>query len=441
MRDLIVTLAVLGSLPFILLRPYVGVLVWSWLGYMNPHRFTWGFAYNFPFSQIVALTTIVAVVLSTDPKRIPWFGVTFIWLLFVVWMNITTVFAIDPEVSVPAWERAMKIQLIAWITLMLINDPQRLRYLIWVIVVSLGFFGVKGGIFSILTGGNYLVMGPPDSMIPENNSLAVALLMTLPLFRFLQLSYTQKWIKYALLAAMALTMLAILTSFSRGALIAILAMGVFMILKTPYRFRIGLVMLVMLPFMFAFMPDAWYERMATIETYRIDSSAMGRINAWYFAYNLVKDFPYMGGGFDTFTAELYIRYAPDPLTVLDSHSIYFEALAEQGFIGLGLFLMLGIMTFRMCSWVIKNTKEHEDLRWAYNLTSMLQISLVAYAVGGIFLGLAYYDLYYHIIGMAVITCGLVKKALAEKNPVEERQFVLAEQPTTEVGVKVTTDAK
>ena len=49
MRDLFVTLIVLGALPFAFLRPSIGVLTFSWLSYMNPHRLTWGFAYDFPF--------------------------------------------------------------------------------------------------------------------------------------------------------------------------------------------------------------------------------------------------------------------------------------------------------------------------------------------------------------------------------------------------------
>jgi hypothetical protein len=46
MRSLLVALLVFGSLPIIIVRPHVGVLVWSWIGYMNPHRLTWGFAYD-----------------------------------------------------------------------------------------------------------------------------------------------------------------------------------------------------------------------------------------------------------------------------------------------------------------------------------------------------------------------------------------------------------
>ena len=42
MRSLVLTLIVFGSIPLIIVKPPVGVLMWSWLGYMNPHRLSWG---------------------------------------------------------------------------------------------------------------------------------------------------------------------------------------------------------------------------------------------------------------------------------------------------------------------------------------------------------------------------------------------------------------
>ena len=67
MRDVLLTLLVFGSLPFILKRPHIGVLVWAWLSYMNPHRLTWSFAYDMPFAQIVAITLLIAL-FSTKEK-------------------------------------------------------------------------------------------------------------------------------------------------------------------------------------------------------------------------------------------------------------------------------------------------------------------------------------------------------------------------------------
>lgn len=414
MRDFLLLAAVYGAIPFILARPYVGILVWSWLGYMNPHRLAWGTAFDYRFSEVIGIATLVGFAISREPKRIPLTALTVIWLMLVAWMNVTTFYALVPELAVPHWERVMKIQLFAFLTLILIRGQLRINQLVWVIVLSLGFYGVKGGIFTILTQGEYRVFGPKWSFIEENNALALALIMTIPLMRYLQVEAENRLVRLGLLALMGLTVLSIFASHSRGGLLAGSAMALFLLLKSPHRLRVGLAMLVVIPCILLFMPQHWFDRMSTIRTYQEDSSAMGRINAWGFAFNLASDRPLVGGGFNTFTRELFKRYAPEPLDYHDSHSIYFEMLGEHGFVGVGLFLLVGILAFLTGTWIIRHTREFAELKWARNLAGLLQASLVGYAVGGAFLGLAYFDLYYHLVGLLVLLRAEVQRTLDGK---------------------------
>ncbi len=82
MRDVIITLMVFGMLPFILRYPWYGVLAWSWLSYMNPHRLAWGFAYNMPFAQIVAIVLLFSLLFSKEKKGLPANPLVIIWVLF-----------------------------------------------------------------------------------------------------------------------------------------------------------------------------------------------------------------------------------------------------------------------------------------------------------------------------------------------------------------------
>jgi probable O-glycosylation ligase (exosortase A-associated) len=381
---------------------------------MNPHRLTWSFAFAFPFAAIVGLATIVGVLFWKEPKRIPWTPLTVIWLLFVAWMCFTTLFALVPHDAYPEWERAMKIQLMAFLTIMLMGTRERLNALVWVIVLSIGFYGVKGGIFTILTGGRYMVWGPEGTFISGNTSIALALVMILPLMRYLQLTSSNRWLRYGLGIAMGLTSLAVISSYSRGAFLAVLAMGLFLLLKSRRRVVLILALLLMIPMVYSFMPDRWFERMQTIQTYEEDASALGRINAWWFAFNVAKERPIVGGGYRVFDKKLFYQYAPDPEDFHDAHSIYFEVLGEHGFVGLGLFLALGFLALRTAARVVRETKTQPNLNWARDLVSMLQVSMIGYAVGGAFLGLAYFDLYYHLIAIIVLTQVIIEKALREK---------------------------
>ena len=109
MRDILVTLIVFGALPFVFSRPYIGILLWSWISYMNPHRLAFGFAYNFPFALIIGAVTLVAVVFSKKNTNFFWTPIVGWLLFFNVWMTVTTLFSLQPEDSWIQWEKVVKI--------------------------------------------------------------------------------------------------------------------------------------------------------------------------------------------------------------------------------------------------------------------------------------------------------------------------------------------
>ena len=401
MRDIVVTLVIFGTLPFILWRPHIGVLVWTWIGFMNPHRLTWSFAYDMPFAMIVALVTLVSLLMSREPKKIPWARESIVLLIFLSWILLTTMQAMYPWLAWPHFNQIWKIQLMVFVTLMLMQSKERINQLVWVIAMSIGFYGVKGGIFTIVNGGVYHVKGPEGSFIGGDNEMGLALIMTIPLLRYLQLTTRSMWVRSFLAVAMVLCAAATVGSQSRGALVGIVAMGTFLWLKSRNKVFTAALGVVAIGPVLSVMPQQWYDRMATIQTYDQDQSAMGRINAWKMAFNMAKDRP-LGGGLESFQDYSFALYAPNPDDVHASHSIYFEVLGEHGFVGLGLFLMLGLMTWRTASWLIGRARRDREKRWAADLAAMVQVSLVGYASAGAFLGLAYFDYYYTLIALVVL---------------------------------------
>jgi probable O-glycosylation ligase (exosortase A-associated) len=412
MRDVIVTLIVFGSIPFILRSPTIGILMWSWLSYMNPHRACWGFALTMPFAQIVALSLIFSLFINKGDKTIPWTRESILLVLFLLWMLITTVFALNPESAWEQWDKVWKIQLVTFLTMMVMKDLRQIHLLVATIATSLGFYGVKGGLFTIMTGGSYRVWGPAGTFIGGNNEIGLALIMIIPLIRYLQIYSKPVWLKNGCLAAIGLCAVAILGTQSRGALLGIVAMGAFLVMKGKNRFLYCILAIIAGVILYQFMPESWHERMASIKSYDKDASAMGRINSWHFAVNLAKD-RLLGGGFESFTRDLFMVYAPNPNDVHDAHSIYFEILGEHGFIGLAIFLTLGIFTWRKAARTAKTAESYPELRQVADLMRMIQVSLVGYAVSGAFLGLAYFDLYYAFIAIVVISSSIVRKHVTE----------------------------
>jgi probable O-glycosylation ligase (exosortase A-associated) len=304
---------------------------------------------------------------------------------------------------------------------MLITDRKQLEALIWVIAISLGFYGIKGGIWTIGVGGAEHVLGPEGSFIAGNTEIGLALIMVLPLMRGLQLNSQRKLVRWGLSAAMLLTGLAILGTASRGAFVGGAAMAVMLWLKSRKKAVLLIVLLAAIPLFLSLMTEKWYQKMETIGTYEQDSSAMGRIRAWEFSTRMAIERPLTGGGFESYTPDNYLRFAPDLNAinergfVADAHSIYFQVLGHHGFIGLALFLVLLGTVWRTASGVIRQTRSRPDLKWAHDTAAMTQVSLFGFMVAGAFLGLAYFDLTYTLIAVIVITKTLVETELGRES--------------------------
>jgi putative inorganic carbon (HCO3(-)) transporter len=414
MRDLLITLIVFGSLPYIFKKPYIGILMWVWMSVMNPHTMGWGFATSFPFAAIIALATLTSLLVTKEPRDFPFNSVTWVFLAFWFWINLSTLFALQFDQVYFQWIKVTKIMLMVVVPLMLLKTKQHVQLLIWVLVLSLGFYGVKGGIFTIAGGGEFRVWGPASTFIEGNNEVALALVMVIPLMHYLQTMSPNKWIRRGFTVAMLLCAFASLGSYSRGALLAIAAMGGLLWFKSNKKLVLGLLMLLSVPVLVAFMPDKWGARMDTINTYQEDSSVQGRFNAWEMAFNLAKDRPLTGGGFEIYDYQTFARYAPNPQDVHAAHSIYFQALGEHGFVGLGLYLLLGFLTWRTGTWIVRNTAKLEEYKWAYSLANMIQVSLIGFAVGGAFLSLLYFDVPYYMMVAMVVTRVVVERELKEK---------------------------
>lgn len=416
MRDfLVVGIVLLGSL-YALKKPWIGVMLWTWVSLMNPHSLTYGFALSFPVAAITAISTLLGLLLTKE-RHSPFSESPAIWLIFfVVWICICYPFSYNIDGSSEMLIKVLKIDLMVLVTLMILKSRQHIEIFVFIVVASLGFYGVKGGIFTIATAGNYRVWGP-GGFIGGNNEIALALIMIIPFMRYFQLQATKKWIRHGISLAMLLTAAASLGSHSRGALLAIAAMTFYLWLKSPKKIMFGIAIAIAGAGLIIFMPDQWSARMNTIQTYEQDSSAMGRINAWWAAFNVAKEH-ITGAGFDMYNFDIFARFAPDPLDVHAAHSIYFQVLGEHGFIGLFLFLAIWVSTWRTANWLIRTGASIPEAAWCRDLGAMCQVALVGYLVGGAFLSLAYFDLPYNILIITVLAKTWVSKHRLAATPSE-----------------------
>lgn len=436
MRNLLIASVLFGVLPFIIWRARIGVYAWAWIAMMVPHRLGYGFVQTMPFAQLVAVLTLISTLFSRDKRPFPINSITVVYITFVLWMSLTCLFAMArPEVVLDQWVFVLKIHFMLFITLILLRGRQQIEILVWITTLSIAYYGIKGGAFTLLTGGGSRVWGPPGGVISGNNELGIALVMVMPFMYYLHQTVTGKWIKRGLIVGMILTGVGILGTQSRGALLSVLVMALVLAMKGKNRLKTGLGILVLLAVAVMFMPDSWTNRMNTIQTYQQDSSAMSRIYTWKTLWTMALDRPITGAGFATDNPVLFSMYAPPggvegyPANVVFvAHSIYLQALGEHGFPGLALYLLMGIVTWRKAGAIIKRTeKDSEYSEWVPLLMRMTQVSLIGFAVGGAFLTLVHFDLPYYIICYVVLVDATLRerastvmpRSAAVRVPVEE----------------------
>ncbi len=411
-------------------RPFIGALVFVWLGMMNPQRYTWGFAYDFPWSKLYAAVIFAGVLASKD--EILWKDSIQryrIMLLIVAWAAITTVFALEPGRAMNKFVDVVKIQLMCLVTLALLTDRARITALLIVMTLSVAFFGTKGGVFTIAHGGEFKVWGPEDSAIRDNNHLATGLVMLLPLLYWLSTIMRRWWLRLAVLGSLLLCAVSVFGSHSRGAFLAVAAMSLFFLVKSDRKLlAIPLIAVGMVASVFV-MPEQYWERIETIQTYQDDPSATGRINTWTTAFRIAND-RITGGGYEYYSPRSFARYAPNPEAVHSAHSIFFQALGEHGWPGLLLFLAFWLGVWWQCGRARKELPagpEHDSMRL---LLRMIQVSLVGYAVGGAFVNIGNWDFPYYL---AIIVLAVRRLSATADLPEPIAQRAESARPTVVFG--------
>jgi probable O-glycosylation ligase (exosortase A-associated) len=152
--------------------------------------------------------------------------------------------AINYDLSFEFWLRNIKTFLLIVFLALVIDRPARIHAMILIIIISIGYWGVLDGIRTIVTMGHSRMTGPPGSMIQDNNALALALVLILPLVEYCRYVSDRTVVRNACIGSFCLIIMAILGTYSRGGLISLATILAIFFLKARKRLlAIGLIWL------------------------------------------------------------------------------------------------------------------------------------------------------------------------------------------------------
>ena len=413
MRSALVALLIFIWMPVMLFKPHIGVLVWNWVSHMVPHTYTFGFARDFPFLVAVGVLTAAGLVVAREPKKFPLdHPIMIALMMYVLWTIVTYIFAFSQAVGEGKIIQFMKMIAFALVSLLVMQSPNRLKGFFYVMVVSLLFIAIKGGAFTLLTGGGNRVQGA-GGMMSDNNQLAMAMAMVFPLSLYLVKHPPHKLFKWPAIASAGLVPFAAIGTQSRGGFVALGAVLFMLLMKSRRRFLLLAIAIPLAIGAVNFMPESWIERMQSTENATDDDSFLGRVGMWKFSTNVAADHPFVGGGFDVFYHRvLSDEYMPFGYRMKAPHSIYFEVLGEHGYFGLFLFLTLLFSGWFAAGSTARQFRQYKETEWIGDLAGATQLSFLGYAVGGLTVNIAAFDFFYHLLIMVVL-CRVVGDRMVE----------------------------
>jgi len=363
--------------------------------FVFPQKYIWGINEY----RVVSLLTIVAFFCVIKECGIPVLNekITFLMILLMLSVLIAAFFAeVDRDRAIGYAVLFMKVVFFWLLLKTAFNSYENIEYFYWVCILSTTFLACWGVQQYLL--GNTRLEDFGGGQIAGSNQIASVFVWVLPIAYYKILSEKSK---LRILAVFAfLTLLAgIVCTESRQAFLAVLVMGILVTIVSKYKGRIFFGALFLATIITFLSPPAYFDRMGTIKNYEEDGSAVGRIQQWVGALEMVKDFPLLGVGGDNFTLviEKYSGHSRE------SHNTFIQVLSEEGLPGLTIFLLLIFFTIRSLASISKNkipfSKESENK--VYYISNSARLGLIGLLVCCVFQNKLEHEFLYWASAVAV----------------------------------------
>jgi probable O-glycosylation ligase (exosortase A-associated) len=433
LRTLVVlTLVAIGAL-YTLRGPFYALLFYIGNAYFRPEQWEWTEVIGSLNLSYVSSAWLLLLTLITR-QRFILTSRTGLLLLFLLHTFISAVYSDYSASSWPFWIEFLKIITITYLIVVLTTDLKRFRLLLLVIILGLGLEQARQGWYYLLLHPGSMNMNPVP-FLGDNNGVGAGMVMLVPIIAYIAHTTPHVWIRrgYGLLIVGCLYRA--LSTYSRGAFLACAAMGGVYLLRSRQKLRAIAGIVVIVTIVLPVLPDAFWARMDTIQTYEEDDSATGRLHFWEVALAMANANPWFGVGFNAYK-DAYNTYDfshGEYGKGRSVHSSFFGVLADTGYMGFVLWMAILVSAFWSCYWIQKHAaRESLPVELTHGAVA-LEASLVAFVVSGSFLPGQYGEMFWHFIGITIVLQQLADQhrvALSEGSGGRQLRGVVAHAPMT-----------
>ncbi len=434
-RSLYITLIFASFLVGGVVAPFVFALGYLWVDTFNPQFVAYSLLTSVPVSLIMAVGAICSYALL-DWRSLPRLTLaTLLTVMLAFWVTLTTTWAVSPIAAWEKWDWAFKTIVFSALLPLFFRSRVQIEAFIQLYVASLLVHFGPVGLKTLLSGGGYgrsLGIVGGNSGLAEGATLATICAILIPLVLFLRkhtlIIPKSKWTGFGYTGLIVLAIAALVGTYQRTGLIGLLVVGFLSWLRSRRKLLFGAACGIVAAIIALASSASWNQRMSTIESYNAESSALARILVWQWTLEFASEHP-LGGGFDAYRIDK-IRLPPTELEPaglerqgVAFHSIYFEYLGEQGWIGLGLFFGLLATSFGYLFGIARRTRHIAELEWARDLALGLGIALATLLACGAFIGIAFQPILYYTFALSVCLREHVRRTLALSQPLENRRLL------------------
>jgi len=399
LRTLFVLLLISAGIKYSFQGAFYVLTFYLWNAYFRPEQWVWSsLIEQLRLSMTIGVALLAVTFFSTNRFR----GGTGPLLLaaFLSQTLIATAFSPVSAVLWPQWIEFAKVVIVCYLIVTLVDTEDRLRLVLIVIGLSLGFEGARQGWSQLLVnpGRRNLNEWP---MLGDNNGVAIGMLMLFPLLVALAQTTRDRsrWVAWFLACGVLYRGL---STYSRGGFLAASGMAMHYAFRAKHRLAAMAAVIVFATAVSYVMPDAYWERISSVGN-AAETTEANRIGFWMIGRDMANDYPFTGVGLDGYR-HMYDSYDPtvgEHGQMRNIHSSWFGLLSEVGYPGLCLFLMLIATTVFTARRARRMAKLRPDVGNLAIYATLFEAQILTFAIGGTFITLQYKEFIWHVFALSM----------------------------------------
>ena len=388
-----------------------------------------------------AILFVLLILWLRTPRKILSNPQTKLFFAFVVLMALDVPLARNPSRAFAQFTSILLYALIPYVVMVQFVDTSSKveKYIRLFLILSL-YFGFLG----IIKKAKIAL-----PVLADENDFALFMNILIPVGFFLGQEATTLKKKMFYYSTLIIFVLANVSSFSRGGLTGLVAVGLFLFYKSRRKLFSLLLFVFLIACIFSFAPQRYWDKIDTIWTQGAqEGTGRERIESWKAGWRMFLDNPILGVGpknFGMWLPDYYIQYAskrPANMWGRVAHSLYFTLIPETGIVGTLLFAAMVWKNYKNYAYIVGLEKRKEGLFKKYLLDEKtadlvrLEIrklnylslgywgALIAFMTTGAFISVLWYGYFWMLTSFFVMTANAARKiedTLIEKSLMKEGQ--------------------